>query len=240
MITKHTGAPPPTGMQTHHTSDVAPQRSGVLTTLAAAGVVGPIIFTAGFLVQELLRRGEYNPMAEPVSALEAGPNGWVQQANFVVFGLLTMAFAVGIHLGVKPARAGVAGPLILAWSGVGLVLAGVFPLREDAAGVTVDPNGVHTANGAIFFLSIGLAHVVMSRRLVGDPRWRGLAGYVLATGIALLVVFVASGLLVRPADAALHSWLGLAQRSVLAIWFPCTIALALRLRRVAQATRRPR
>jgi hypothetical protein len=166
--------------------------------------------------------------------------GEVDSAQAEVFGLLTIAFAVGIHLGVKPARAGVTGPLILAWSGAGPVLAGAFPLREDAAGVTVDPYGVHTANGAIFFLSIGLGLVVMSRRLVGDPRWRGLAGYVLATGIALLVLFVAIGLLVRPADAALHTWLGLAQRTVLAIWFPCTIALALRLRRVAQTTRRLR
>jgi hypothetical protein len=29
---------------------------------------------------------EYDPVAESVSALEAGPNGWVQQLNFVASG----------------------------------------------------------------------------------------------------------------------------------------------------------
>jgi Protein of unknown function (DUF998) len=73
-------------------------------------------------------------MAERVSALEAGPGGWVQQANFVVFGLLTIAFAVGLHWRMRPTRAGVVGPALLGWTGVGLVLTAAFPLREDAAG----------------------------------------------------------------------------------------------------------
>ena len=66
---------------------------------AWAGIIGPALFTAAFLAQEAFRRGEYDPLAEPVSALEAGPNGWIQQINFVVFGLLTIAFAVGLHRG---------------------------------------------------------------------------------------------------------------------------------------------
>jgi hypothetical protein len=34
----------------------------------------------------------------------------------------------------------------------------------------------------------------------------------------------------------LHPWLGLLQRVVLAVWFPCVIVLALRLLRVARST----
>jgi hypothetical protein len=67
--------------------------------------------------------------------------------------------------------------------------------------------------------------------MAADPRWRSLATYALATGIALLVMFVAFGVLVGPDDAPLHPWAGLAQRVVLAVWFSCTIVLALRLRR---------
>jgi len=151
-----------------------------------------------------------------------------------MFGLLTIAYAVGLHLGVRPIRAGVVGPAILAWTGVGLVLAAVFPLRGDASGVTYDPSGLHVVNGTIFFLSIGVGLIVMSRRLAGDPSWRGLASYALVTGIALLVMFVAFGVLVGPDDAPLHPWAGLAQRVVLAVWCPCTIVLALRLLRVAR------
>jgi len=42
--------------------------------------------------------------AEPVSALEAGPNGWIQQVNFVVFGLVLLVFAVGLNRAIPSAR----------------------------------------------------------------------------------------------------------------------------------------
>jgi hypothetical membrane protein len=203
-------------------------------TLAAAGIAGPIIFTAGYLVQGWFRRGEYNATTEFISDLEAGPGGWVQQLNFILFGLLMIAFAFGMLRGLRPA---VAGPALLAWNGVELIVGGVFPLREDAAGVTYDPLGVHTVNGAIFFLSIGIGLVVLSRQLAGDPRWRGASGFVLGTGIALLAMFVALVALARPPDAVLHPWLGLVQRTVLAIWSVCIVVLALRLLGTTRTTR---
>jgi hypothetical membrane protein len=201
--------------------------------LAAAGILGPVLFTAGFLLLGLLRRGQYDPIAEQVSNLTAGSYGWAQQADFIMFGLLLLAFAAGLHRGVRPSRAGVAGPAILACNGAGLVLAGSFPLREDATGRVYDPTGVHSANGRIFFLSIGLALVVVSLRLRGDPSWRGLVPYTLGTGIASLVLFGVVGALAVPADAPLHPWLGLVQRLVLAVWLPCIVVLALRLRRIS-------
>jgi hypothetical protein len=66
-------------VRTHRQDSVAdrlgkqPNRS--LTLPAWAGIIGPVLFTAGFLAQEALRRDEYDPLAEPVSALEAGPKG---------------------------------------------------------------------------------------------------------------------------------------------------------------------
>ncbi|MDQ2882319.1 MAG: DUF998 domain-containing protein [Actinomycetota bacterium] len=208
-----------------------PDPKAKLGVLAAAGIVGPILFTVGFLAQDLLRGG-YDPIARQISELEASPTGWVQQVNFVLFGLLLIAFAVGLHRGVRPTRAGVVGPAILAWSGVGLVVAGFFPLRADAAGLIYDPTGVHHVNGAIFFLSIGVGLVVVSRRLAGDPRWRHLATYTLVTGIVLLAMDPFNGLLAGP-GAPLYPWSGLLQRATLAVWMPCVVILALRLRRVA-------
>ena len=76
-----------------------------LRAAAWAGLVGPALFTAAFLVQEAFRRDEYSAVAETVSALEAGPRGWVQQVSFVVFGVLTMAHAWGQHRGMAPTKA---------------------------------------------------------------------------------------------------------------------------------------
>jgi hypothetical membrane protein len=220
--------------------DVAERPSAGLSLLAWAGVVGPILFTVVFVGQELFRRHEYSPMAEPVSALEAGPNGWVQQVNFVVFGLLTMAFAIGLHRGLRTTRAGFLGPAMLVFSGVGLLLAAVFPLREDAAGVTYDPGG-HIVAGLAFFVSSSVGLIVLSQRLARDPRWQNIASYTRIAGVLSVVGFVAIGALVMPDDAPLHEWAGLAQRLlILVVLFPCRIVLGLRLLQVASGVRRSR
>lgn len=211
--------------------------SGALTATAWAGVAGPVLFTGTFLTLEVLRRDDYSPLAEPVSALEAGSYGWVQQLSFVVLGLLTVLFAAGLHRGVGPTRAGQLGPVLLGLSGLGNILAAVFPLREDAAGVTYDPGG-HAVAGVLFFLTSALGLLVLSWRLRRDDRWRGLAGYSAVAGALGLLGFVLMGVLVVPDDAPLHDWAGLGQRLlVLAVLFPCRIALALRLLTVAKAKR---
>jgi hypothetical protein len=207
------------------------ERRSVIAAGAVAGIVGPILFTVTFFVQGLFRLEEYDPVAEVVSALEAGPGGWVQQANFVVFGLLTIAFVVGL----RPTRWGFIGTSLLALSGMSLVWAAAFPLREDAAGVTYDP-GLHIVGGMTYFLSSALGLIVVSRRLAADPRFRHLASYALAAGITGVALFVLMGVFVVPEDAPLHAWAGLAQRIVIVVvLFPCTIVLALRLLRVTRA-----
>ena len=105
------------------------ERRSVIAAGAVAGIVGPILFTVTFFVQGLFRLEEYDPVAEVVSALEAGPGGWVQQVNFMVFGLLTIAFVVGLHLGLRPTRWGFIGPSLLVLSGMALV----WPQRSRCA-----------------------------------------------------------------------------------------------------------
>jgi uncharacterized protein (DUF983 family) len=45
---------------------------------------------------------------------------------------------------------------------------------------------------------------------------------------------------VRPPSAPLHPWWGLFQWILLAVWFPCTVVLALRLLRVTRVADAPR
>jgi hypothetical membrane protein len=212
---------------------VAPAQPRLVTLSAWAGIAGPILFTAAFLVQEAFRTGEFSPVAEPVSALEAGPNGWIQQLNFVVFGLLTIAFAAGLHRGLRPTRAGIAGPALLTVSGVGLLLAAAFPLREDAAGVTYDPGG-HVVAGVMFFATSAVGLIILSRRMAKDPRWTNIATYTLAAGIVALTGFVLAGVFVMPEDAPLHPWAGLIQRALIVlVIFPCRVLLSHRLLRLS-------
>ena len=211
-----------------------PERRAVVAALAAAGIVGPILFTVVFVIHGLLRPG-YSPVADPISALAIGPYGWVQDLNFIVFGVLMLAYAVGLHLGMRPARAGILGPALLALAGVGAMLSGVVPLRAVAGGGTYEPAG-HTVAVFMAFLGAGIGLIAFSRRMTSDPSWRSLATYTLATGIAIVVLFLAVGGLASTPEAPLYRWFGLTQRVLLAVWYPCLIILALRLLRVTRAT----
>ncbi len=214
------------------------KRRSAIAALAVAGIVGPIIFAMVALVQSLLQP-DHSLVAHPISALAAGPSGWVQDVNFLVFGSFMIAYAIGLHLGVRPTRWGVVGLAFLVLSGVGLVWVGLFP-ATDATGAFDENRVLHIPGFIITFLGAAIGLILMSRRMAGDPRWRSLATYALATGIAMLVLFLAGGGLVRPPAAPLHSWLGLFQWVLLAVWFPCTVVLALRLLRVASAADAPR
>jgi hypothetical membrane protein len=213
-------------------SEVLKRRS-VIATLAAAGIAGPVMFAMVALVHSLLRQ-DHNLVAHPISALAAGTSGWVQNVNFLLFGLLMIAYAVGLHLGVRPSRWGVVGFAFLVLSGIGLMWGSVFP-ATDATGAFDENRVLHIPGFIMTFLGAGVGLMVMSRRMAGDPRWQSVATYALATGIAMLVLILVGGGLVRPPGAPLHAWFGLFQWVLLAVWFPCTIILALRLLRVSRA-----
>jgi hypothetical membrane protein len=214
------------------------ERGSMIAALAAAGIAGPIIFGVVGLVQSVLRQ-DHSLVEHPISALAAGNSGWIQNVNFLLFGLLMIAFAVGLHLGVRPSRSGWVGLAFLVLSGIGLMWGGVFP-ATDSAGAFDENRVLHIPGFIMTFLGGGIGLVVISRRMARDPRWKSVATYALATGITMLVLILVGGGLVRPPGAPLHAWFGLFQWVLLAVWFPCTIILALRLLRLARAADVPR
>ena len=201
--------------------------------LALAGVVGPIWFTLLVIVQGLLQP-DYGHVAMPISALAAWPYGWMQRLNFYVFGALLTAVAVGLHLGMRSGRRGaLAFPLLLT-SGLGVILAGVFSWAGDPKTQLVEP-GAHVVAAIMTFLGAGSGLVALSRRMADDPAWRSLSAYTRACGVAMLVLFPVMGFLAMPPGAPLHAVAGLLQRLVLLAWFPCILALSVRLLSVPRA-----
>lgn len=195
-----------------------------------AGVVGPVAFTASYILHGWARREEYDWVAEPVSALEGGETGWVQQATFVVLGVCMILFTLGLRAALPPTRLGNVTTLVMLWNGGGLFMAALFPLREDAQGVTYDPGG-HTVNGFIFFASVWIGLLLASRWLASDPRWRRLSPLVLGAGTACALGFFTMGLLALPDDAPLHPVLGLVQRIVVTTWLATVVVLSIQLLR---------
>jgi hypothetical membrane protein len=61
---------------------------------AWAGMIGSVLFVAVFMLEGRLRPG-YNPIGMYVSELSLGPGGWIQIANFIIFGMLFLVFVYG-------------------------------------------------------------------------------------------------------------------------------------------------
>jgi hypothetical membrane protein len=203
-----------------------------IAALALAGIIGPLWFTALVILQGVFQP-DYSHVAMPISALAAWPWGWMQNLNFFVSGPLTAAFAFGLNQGVQPTRCGVIGFSLLVLSGVGLVVAGIFPWHMVNGVPTETP--MHVVGAVMTFASLALGLIVFSRRMAADARWRDLAGYMLATGIVVLLLFITVGGFAIDDGAPLHPWAGALQRVICVVWFSCQIVLALRLRAVGAA-----
>lgn len=178
----------------------------------------------------------YDSLAMYVSALSLGPRGWVQVLNFIVFGLLSLAFARGVAAGFPgggaPSRAGSALLTIVA---SGYLLSGPFVM--DPVGTRrnlMSIHGtVHGIMGGIVFSLMPVSCFVFARRFRRDPEWQFLQGCSLAAGttIAVAVVILTIATKVAPAQNAFNRWLGLIQRTAIVPYMVWLFVFALTLRR---------
>lgn len=176
------------------------QPSG-LRLLLACGVIGPPFFIVLFLIQGATRP-EYSPLRHPVSALSSGELGWIQAANFVITGLLLLAFAVGLRWALRSSWRSVWGPLLVGLAGIGLIGAGIFtadPINGYPPGTPLMPTErtthglLHDLFGIPVFLGLPIACFVFAYRFarVGQRRW---ATYSAFSGLAMFVTFVLAGM----------------------------------------------
>ena len=135
--------------------------------LIVAGLVAPFPFIALVILQGYLQPG-YSHVVHPISALAALPLGWIQNINFYVLGTLMIAYAIGLHFSIRRAPRAAIGPTLVALSGVGLILSGVFPWRQEN-GAFIEPVG-HVFGALTSFLGASIGHIVISRRMVRDPK----------------------------------------------------------------------
>jgi hypothetical protein len=199
----------------------ARSRSGTTTggqvgLLRSGLIAGPLFLFVAF-IQMPLRPG-FDLARHPISALSLGDGGWIQVATFVVSGLLTIAFAIGVRRALHPGRAGTWGAILIAVFGAGLIGAGVF-LTDPAFGFPAGtPDGMPAtftwhamAHGLSFMVAMGSlvgATFVFARRFVGRGQ-RLWAGYSVATGIVALALAAGppgEGASVRYAVASVVTW----------------------------------
>jgi hypothetical membrane protein len=208
--------------------------------LIACGAIGPLLFIIVFLIEGATRPG-YSAWRDYVSDLSLSDQGWMQVANFLICGMLTPGFAVGLRLVLRAGKGSVGGPLLLGIFGLGLIVAGLFTTDPNLGYPPGAPmNGhrtlhgtVHGVAGLVVFFSVALASLIMARRFAGDPRWRGWTAYSIVTGIVVIVFFIAStGASVLDENGTLpNSPTGLLQRIAIIVGWGWVALLAIRLLR---------
>ena len=161
--------------------------------LLYAGIVGPLLFIVAFLIEGATRPG-YDAWRMYVSQLATGPGGWVQVLNFLVFGVLMLAFALGLRLVTAGSRGSIGGPVLLALFATAMLVAGIFT-TDPGLGYPVGAAEVHTTHGTIHgfaglavFTLLPVASFVMAGHFAAERSalW---AIYSAAVGIALIVLF---------------------------------------------------
>jgi hypothetical membrane protein len=206
--------------------------------LVWCGVIGPPLFVVVAFLEGATRPG-YSQWRHYVSDLALSDQGWMQVANFLVFGVLSLAFAVGFRRARGPGAAINATTALLVVFGLGLITAGLFRTDPNlgyppGAAETHTTHGiVHGLAGLAVFGSITIAPIVMAVKVARD-RMRGWAAYSIATGILIPISFVASN--TAAVMDATGSWpnapVGLFQRiAIVAGWAWITLTAIQLLRR---------
>lgn len=181
-------------MNTNHEIQRVSAKAKILLTVGA--VAGPL-FTLMWIV-ESLTRADYNSLRHPVSSLALGDFGWVQVANFIVAGLLSLAFAFGLWLALRPQRGAMWGSLPVAIWGLGLLGAGIFitdpvsgyPLGTPDLILNPTPHGaLHDQFSLAGFAGLTAACFVFTYHFATRGE-RGWAFYSVLTGILFPVGIV--------------------------------------------------
>jgi hypothetical membrane protein len=137
--------------------------------LLALGAAGPVIFIACYLANGAAQPG-YSSWHDTISALSLARHGWIQAANFMLYGVLTLCFAEGLR------RSGAIrgwGYGLLVTAGLGLLVIGPFrtdPVLGFPAGqpaVTTPAGTVHSLTSLVVFLAFPAAAMVTTRRPFG-------------------------------------------------------------------------
>ena len=210
---------------------------GQLITVAA--IAGMIAFAGDFLVTIVLGffYPHYNHLQLVMSELgtSQSPVAFWVGLWWVVFGILVVAFAVGLAAAFgSGSRWGLIAASLIALFGLGAgVAAGVFPM-DSAGEETTIAGGLHDALAGMGFCAIALVPLVslavFRRKGALAMAWFSIGAF--ALGLAVFVLFIISE--DAPSSAGILSYVGLWQRLFLLIHYTYLGVTAVRMLRLAR------
>ncbi len=199
--------------------------------LAVCGITGSILFLIVVTLLGILQPG-YNAITQFLSELGAvgAPYATVMDANFIVSGILIVAFAIGLNRGMGEEGSSKIGSALVVSSAAGLVGAGIFSCDPGCPALGGSfSQGMHNLVSLPQFIGAMLAPLIISRSLK-EGVLQGYRTYSVLTGTVLLgtflVLFLGLGLGFLP-------WLGAVQRFFFVMWFLWIVIIAIKLVRIS-------
>ena len=190
-------------------------------------IAGPL-FVIVFLIEGSLREN-YDVFRQPVSALAIGERGWIQQADFIMVGILMLAYAFGLNSALAAYGGSFWAPFLVGIYAIGLIGAGIFvtdntglprnmpaPQKRDVRGA------IHDLCSLIVFIPLFIACFVFANLFASSGSWEWQL-YSIATGI----LFGAGFILFANGFARRRKFSGLFQRLTIAIgWIWLSVVAA--------------
>ncbi len=139
------------------TTERPPLAERITKSLLGYGVIAGPIYVVLVATQAATRDG-FDPTRHAVSQLANGELGWIQIANFLVTGAMTIAAAAGVRRALGPGRLSAWGSGLLAAFGVGLVAAGMFRADPSDGFPPGTPEGIGEVSwhGLVHFAVAGI------------------------------------------------------------------------------------
>jgi hypothetical protein len=153
-------------------------------SIRAVAGIGPLLFFSIATIEGFLR-SDYDPLAQPISALAMGERGWIQGVNFLLLAVSFLAMAAVLRSALRLGFASLAAPVVFTIMAIGVAVAGLFPMDPPGAAPTRSGE-LHMVGGFLVFPLIPVVVFLLAVRFRRDAHWRSFFLYSLVTGLFCL------------------------------------------------------
>lgn len=198
------------------------QRPRLHTFLLCCGIIGAMLFGIINFSFSVVN-ADYIIVRQPIGDLELLAHGWIQSVDFILFGLFSWAFAIGLRKELNGGFGSALIPLTQELIALGLILCGIFAR---------DP--MHVIASIVMFTFMTWSCFLFAWRFKDDPRWKGWTAYSTFTGL-LMIVFLALFAYARAhhGHAGLFERFAMITRGAWLFFFALKAAVGTRLDQVA-------
>jgi len=182
-------------MATSNATAVKIKRTKIQITMLACGLVGGLLFMINYTLLGLMTQN-YHFLKETISGLELIRHDGLQQANFILFGLLTFFFTIGLSKELIPGVNALFILLFQSLTAIGLIGDGLFIYEP-----------MHLICDLITFNSTLLVLIFFTWQFYKTRGWNGWIVYSILSALLMMGFLAAFG-----AANAAHTIPGLYER----------------------------